>query len=257
MRVKSIVFAALIALAVPAHADGIFTWSGLPIAPEPPDGVDPSFLPSGTATFEISGSTLTLTLVNTTTDTLKSNWHALSGFVWDITDAGVGLTMDQALIASGSQLVDNDGNEWGTDITDLSSEWAYKSDISAGSSVAGTIGPHGVGSIGDINFGADTFGVNDRFDTTTNLFGPASLNGLSGAIIGSTDYFDPNGGFKDPVVSNSMVFSWTISGTLTLDEIVNGQPLFGTNGVTLVPEPGTLGLFGLALGGFWFWRRRR
>ena len=136
--------ALILASYVPTHA-GTFTWSNLPIV-----GEDPLFLPSGMAVFDISGNTLTLTLTNTS-PLILSIGEALSGLTWDITNPLVSLNPELALIASGSNLV---GFGATTD-TDLSSEWAFKDDISAG----GGLGSFGIGAMGDINFGADTFGV--------------------------------------------------------------------------------------------------
>ncbi len=54
------------------------------------------------AVFEISGGNiLTLTLTNESPQILATG-EALSGLTWDITDAGVTLFPDKALIAPGS-----------------------------------------------------------------------------------------------------------------------------------------------------------
>jgi len=148
--------------------------------------------------------------------------------------------------------------------TDLSSEWAFRDDVSAGSSPSGPLGNYAIGAMGDINFGVDSFGKRDRFDTSTNLFGPpsGSLNGIDGGIVGpNVDFF--SGGFtsQGPIVQNEMEFTFTISGgSLTMDEITNVQPLFGSDGAPLVPEPASLIVWSLlvltATGTCW-WRRRR
>ncbi len=91
--------ALILASYVPTLA-GMFTWSNIPIV-----GEDPLFLPSGMAVFEISGGNiLTLTLPNESPQILATG-EALSGLTWDITDAGVTLFPDKALIAPGSELV--------------------------------------------------------------------------------------------------------------------------------------------------------
>lgn len=249
------VFSGILALALlgavglgsdPAHAT-TFTWSGMAIS-----GEDPTFFPSGTATFEIDGSQLQLTLTNTS-PLIEAIGEALSGLTWDITDSTVTLSPVSATIASGSSLVGVGATNL-SGVTNLSGEWAFKDDISAG--LSGTdvpLGSFGVGSIGDINFGADTFGIKDRFDPTTNVFGVENLNGIDGAIVGpqtdlTTDGFKSQG----PVVQSSMIFLFDFTGSLDLTDIINVQPLFGTDGATRVPEPSTAllvasGLLGLGV----------
>lgn len=165
--------APILASYVPTLA-GMFTWSNIPIV-----GEDPLFIPSGMAVFEISGGNiLTLTLTNESPQILATG-EALSSLTWDITDAGVTLFPDKALIAPGSELV-------GVEATNdriYPPNGPSKDKISAG----GGLGFFGIGAMGDINFGADTFGPGDRFDITTNLFGPSisgSLNGIDGTIVG-------------------------------------------------------------------------
>ena len=133
--------------------------------------------------------------------------------------------------------------------TNLSSEWAFKDNISAGSSALGPLGSFGIGAVGDINFGLDTFGTPDRFDTSTNLFGPASPDGIDASIVGPNVNFLADGfPTQGPLVQNQMVFIFDISGgTLLASDITNVQPLFGTDGATLVPEPTTIVLLGLGL----------
>ena len=79
---------------------GLFVWSGLAI-----QGEDPGFLPSGSALFGISGSTLTLTLTNDSPQALAAIGQVLSGLTWDITDSAVELIPISALIATASRLV--------------------------------------------------------------------------------------------------------------------------------------------------------
>jgi len=240
-----------------------FSWSGSRIA-----GEDPDFLPDGSATFEVIGGKLLITLTNDTAQELNTIGQVLSGLTWDITNSGVTLGKLDAVIASGGKLVGTGA----TSDTNLSSEWAFKDDISAGSSVSGPLGSFGIGAIGDINFAADTFGPGDRFDTSTNLFGPSSgsLNGIDAAIVGAFVDFDL-GGFPahGPVVQGfdgsdtapgQMVFRFDITaGSFTVDEIKNVQPLFGSDGTTLTPEPSSLTIFGgfaIAML-FYCWRQRK
>jgi hypothetical protein len=245
-----------LALVLTSHTPlraGTFTWGGAPILA----GDDPSFFPSGTAVFEVNGSTLTLTLTNTTTQPVTAAWQALSGLTWDISN-GVTLTAVSAVVGGSSILLNPPFVA-----TDLSGEWAFRDDISAGSSPSGPLGTYGIGAIGDINFGVDTFGSKDCFatdpsnnDKCDSVFGKVGPGGIDAAIVGPN--FSPNGGFGGPVVQNEMVFTFNITnGTLTQDEITNVQALFGTDGAPAIPEPATLLLLGSGLLGMGLLGRKK
>lgn len=218
-----------------------FNWSGVAI-----QGEDPNVLPSGTATFEVTGSTLKLTLTNTTSG-ITAIGQVLTGLTWDMT-AGIVLDPVSAVLGSTTVLV----GAGATTATDVSGEWFFKDNISAGDS----IGSFGVGTMGDINFGADTFGVFDAFGGT-NLFGPAGPNGIEVGVLG-TDVDFSGGGFQNqgPLAQGEnntpgqIVFTWNLtSGSLDPEsDITNVRPLFGTDGaLVLVPEPSGALLAGIAL----------
>ena len=105
----------LVSYASASAAPYDLSWSGLPIV-----GENPGFLPSGSAVFDVMGTTLTITLTNNNTSPpIQAIGEVLSGLTWDITDSSVSLTGVSALIASGSSLV----GVGATTDTDLSSEW--------------------------------------------------------------------------------------------------------------------------------------
>jgi len=238
---------------IPAQAGPFtFSWSGNPIV-----GEDPGFLPSGSAVFEINGGMLTITLTNTTSQQSTSIGEVLTILTWDI--EGASLTTGTAVIGAMSSLVGVDSGDF-PGIVNLSSEWAFKDNISAGSSFFGPIGSFGIGAVGDINFGVDSFGPKDRFDTSTNLFPPpsGSLNGVDGGIVGPDQLaFDADGyAHHGPLVKYQMVFTFDITGDLSTYNITNVQALYGTDGAPLVPEPATLLLVGSGLLGGAFFRKR-
>ncbi len=232
---------------------GTFTWSGVPIVGERED-----FFPSGEAIFKVDDDTLTITLTNNTAQQMLAIGEVLTGLTWDIT-GGISLTPLSAVIGDDSGLVNPATN----DTDDLSSEWAFRSDISAGS-----LGASGIGAMGDILLGADTFGVGDRFDSRTNLFGPpsGSLDGIDAGIVGPNVDFSSEGfTSQGPVVQGpgnpgggQMMFTFTISGgDLGPGGITNVAPLFGSSGAPLVPEPATIILLGSGLVGLGLYGRKK
>jgi hypothetical protein len=79
-------------------------------------------------------------------------------------------------------------------------------------------------------------------------------NGVDYSIVGGN--FDPtNDGFANnnnkPVAQNQVTFVVGVTGDnakfFSMDDIANVTPYFGTNGATLVPEPGSMALFSTGL----------
>jgi hypothetical protein len=244
----------------------MFQWSG-PIAGEAGEEYT-TFFPEVSAEFEIATSIMTLTLTYTgASEIMASINQTLRGLLWDITDPTVSLTASLAQLVESSSLVNDVDNviAGSTYLStgDLSGQWAFRDDISAGFSALGPLGAFGVGTMGSINFSdADdsVFGADHIIDSDKR---EVQSNGVDFAIIhpdsvGAIDFHQ--GGFKQngPMVQNAMVFTFDItSGNLTEDEIAHVQPLFGSEGAPLVPEPSTFALFGIGVFGVvaYGWRR--
>lgn len=247
---RSMVFGLALVFMLSAPASAItFQWSGTI------DGEDPSVTVAGTAEFTITGSTLEIYLTNTGTDTITAIGQILTILTWDM-DSTAALTVESAMINTGSTLI----GIGATSDMNLSGEWAYKDDVSAGD-----VGSYGLSSVGDLLDGVDSFGRWDiiRYlesaNEDMNLWGsPLSPNGISGGIVGD-DVDLSGGGFLNagPMVQNSMLFTFSITGNLSEDDFSNVEAFYGTDGAALlVPEPNTLLLLGLGLIGIWGWTRR-
>ena len=262
------ILSALLLLAGVASADSVFTQSGAPIV-----GEDPSFLPNVKAAISIDSTAQEFTILLTNMSMAETAiGQVLTAFLWDLPGYGGTITPVSATLPAGSELVGVDA----TSATDVTPEWFFKDNISAGSTYAGPLGSYGAGVMGDINLGVDTFGKWDRFDvddgppksfTMSNLFSIDGPNGIEVGLVGPnvTLYSDPTkihlnpDGFKTqgPVAQSQILLTFDYTGTLTTDDFTNGQFLFGTDGAGVVPEPGSLVLLGAGALGLALYRRRR
>ncbi len=233
-------------------ADETVSWSGHPIMGRG------EYSPEGNAVFTVNEDTLTLRLTYTGGNLrLNRLGQTMTGVTFDLEGFNGSLTATSAMIADGSRLVGAGSGDY--DTRNLSGHWAFKDDIHSE-----LLGQYGVGSMGDINFGEDSFGRWDVIDSSYSMSRPA-LGGVDYSIVGPHAYMR-SGGFRNqsPFVQNSMVFTFNYEGDLSEDMIRHVLPLFGSVGATttgattlVTPEPASLLVFGASLLGIALLASRR
>lgn len=200
---------------------------------------------AASATFEITGGQLVVTLANTSAADVMTPSDVLTAVFFSL-PSGVTLTPVSALVASGSQVFfgpSNGGNVGG--------EWAY---ASQGASSAG------FGIFGSGNFNGP------------NLQGPpnGAVDGLQYGLTSAGDNLSTGnaavtGG--NALIQNSVVLTLAVTGSLAATDVSNVTFQYGTAltepsfpGNPTVPEPGTVLLLGsglAGLSGLGVWRRRK
>jgi len=205
---------------------------------QPSTGLDPAML-SASATATISGSTLMITLTNTslTTGGESSGW-LLTGIGFELPE-GISLTNTAAYVSSGSSgyykigstpyslgAGDNLRGEWGggaaegpfVDVTTLNVDY-----------VAATL--------------QSAFASGNPFDPAVFLKNPVGVNGPEFGLLSGS--FTNAGGLG--YIQDSITLVWSFSGTLSESDIENGNVVVSFGSPTAVPEPHTLLLLGSGL----------
>ncbi len=207
------------------------------------------------AVFESIGSTLKVTLTNTSNSDVLVPVDVLTAVFFDL-PGNPTLSRTSAVLAPGSTVLFGGSDPGGV----VGGEWAYGAGLST---------PSGVGRQGISSTGVDLFGPADRFPGA-DLDSPASPNGLNYGIVSAGD--DPTTGNqpvtgKDPLISNAVVFTLgDLPGGFNVDSISNVYFQYGTSldeprypgrKREVVPEPLTLLTILSAAGGIGAYLRRR
>ena len=246
----------VLALAGPAHADSVqtFLFDTITTAGDMSIFSFTSGNHAGRATFTISGSDLIIGLTNTSLFDVMVPEENLTAIFFDLAGGPV-LSPVSAILGEGTVVyqgstmitdIDGDGDVDAYD-RDVGGEWAYKRNVPT-LPAAYTISSVGLD---------DLIGPKDRFDTTRNLSGPASPDGMQYGILSTGD--NPatgNGGILgNPMSRDTVVFTLTgLPGNFGPKGISNVWFHYGTDysppslPQTSIPEPITMIAFVMAAG---------
>ena len=195
---------------------------------------------SASATFDLTGNTLDVTLTNTSLgDAPDATWILMSVMF----DTSSTLTPVSASL--------NGSTVYGSFVHNVGEGWQYKSGVSA----------HGKNS-GISGTGLGVFGRSGNFFTPGQHLGGSDY-GI--APIGFTNTGNPS--IQDPIIQNSIEFTLTAAQGFSLDQLGDTvvfqygtdltEPSFDGTLQTTTPEPATMGMLGSGLlVGFMQLRRR-
>jgi hypothetical protein len=229
---RSLVEAGIVALSVTLAAApckaGFFMGSGTNA--ETGDSV------SASALFEISGDTLTITLMNTTPAGTLLRGDILTGLVWDISGGTPVLAFPTTALTAGSDIFTDKTTSNTSD--PVNGSWTNVLGATPFSQYGvATTGFSGAFSSGTITLG--TGGV-DYGIVSNGTFPAPPGSGTSGSFNASAF----------PLIQDTLTFTLTGVSGVTQSQITDVKFLFGTSGagiIAAVPEPGSFALAGIGL----------
>jgi hypothetical protein len=210
---------------------------------------------TGSAAFTISGTTLTLTLKNTSPAAgLEAPTNTLTGLSFLLNGLAPALTPVSAISPNAIvNSADCNANPCTGTNVNVGGEWGYQTGF-GGKEAVGSAGYITTGLTGDLgNFNG------------VNLQSPVSLDGIEFGIISAT-HGPFNGGLSNQaLIDDTVVLTLTIPSGITESQIGSVSFLYGTapdatipgTPGTPVPEPATMALLGSALLGFGVVQRRQ
>jgi len=197
---------------------------------------------AASATFSVSGTTLTIVLTNTATSAATNGADVLDGVFFDIAGSNPTFSAGNVTLTSGSSLVLM--NNVPTSGNPLNDEYMFDSPTP----ILGT--EFGIGSTGFPGFNPNNDNFTARFWSGTAMSGGNSDYGTvptAGITVGST---------SNVYINNSVTFTFTLSSAISESDIENVMVSYGSGGETqLVPEPATMAAIGI--GALGLLRRRR
>jgi hypothetical protein len=215
---------------------------------------------SAMAVFQVSGTTLTVTLSNVSGDDTRAPSDLLTGLFFSLMDtlgSTVALTSGTAVLPAGSDVWNNGVVEAVQPAGDVvGGEWAYASGLlSDPDNITGW--DQGISSAGLGLFGGPTF-------AGANLQDPAAVNGLNYGILSAGDNAATNQGVMttDDLVKDSTRFTLTFAAgtSLNLAQVgaIDAAFQYGTSQTEpRLPLPSTTALLAIGLLGLLPLRRRK
>jgi len=213
---------------------------------------------AASATFDVSGSSLVVTLTNTSTSDCLVPSDLLTGVLFDLA-GDTALTPASAVLGAdshvyfGTDLYENDPGPGGS----VGAHWAYVGDISAGS--APVSARYGISSAG-----LDVFGPKDVFPGVSLGGETTPPDGMPYGILSTGHGLgEGNGGMLAiPLIKDSVVFTLDglpdglLGGFDPSQAVTNVFFQYGTDWTPL-PEPVTMAGMLMGVGGLFAYVRRR
>ncbi|NOS82076.1 MAG: PEP-CTERM sorting domain-containing protein [Nitrospira sp.] len=202
---------------------------------------------SASADFQLSGTTLTVVLTNTSAADVLVPADVLTAVFFSSNGT---LTSGTAILTAGSAVVFDAAPVGGV----VGGEWAYLSGL-AGAPLGAT---QGIGSAGFALFDGATFPGAD-------LDPPAAVNGMNYGILSAGDNLATGNApvtGDNPFIKNSVTFTLNVdpNNVFSLSSINNVSFQYGTAldepNIRSVPEPASMLLLGAGLAGIGIWRRK-